>query len=360
MESYSSALLLAVLVGGVAGHGSMTQPVPRNGRDHQPFMDLSNSGCTLPDDTHHSVPDHQNSPCYDHMKWFCAADHTGPANCKSFPAPPSIPESMYSSSPHFPIDPADVKQRRPWRSAGSTVPASPCGMREGSTQDGLDLQKTLPRDIWYLGDKQPVAHSIGANHGGGYSWRLCPDADLTNTTSPEDAENCFQRYPLPFADNKSTVQWRNGSKKEIDAMTTSIGTFPAGSQWRRNPIPSTEFCAATYCNCSWLDGTDKFWKDSDCPAFQPPCDGCWGGVVDATGGKSNSGHEDFSVFDTVLVPEDWQEGDYVLQWRWDTESLPHSQVWTNCADISVKKKGSDARVSACTVSVLVPALGLIP
>jgi len=333
MDSGLAALLVGLLVRSVAGHGSMTQPIPRNGRDMQPIMDLNHSGCTLPDDIHHSVWDHQTSACYQHMMWYCATDHV---KCQSEPGPPSIPESMYTSSPGFPASGLPVALR-PWRAAGSTVPASPCGVKEGTFENGLNLQKT-PRDTWYLGVPVKVAHSIGANHGGGYSWRLCPDSSLTPSTPPEEAEKCFQQHHLPFADGESIVQWRDGSSKTIDAMTTTTGTVPTGSQWRRNPIPSTEYCAMWGCNCSWLDGP-QFWKGTDCPAFKPPCDGCWGGVVDATNGNSNSGHEDFSVFDNVFVPEDWQEGDYVLQWRWDTESLPRNQVWTNCADITVKNKG---------------------
>jgi len=57
-------------------------------------------------------------------------------------------------------------------------------------------------------------------------------------------------------------------------------------------------------------------------------------------GLDNSLHDDFSVLDNVTVPD--LEGDFVLQWRWDTESLGgYQQVWTNCADITIVAAGQD-------------------
>jgi len=339
------ALPLALLVGGVAGHGSMMKPIPRNGLDHLPRMDLSQSGCTMPHDRSHSVPEHQNSPCYDHMTWFCASDGTGGpwGPCNKPPEAPStqFPEWMYSSPPKWKPESDDVANRRPWRAPGTTVPASPCGRKQSNGVDGLSLPRTpLTEDSrWHTGTIVSVAHSIGANHGGGYSWRLCfDDGNLTSSTPPDVAEQCFQQHPLRFADDVHVVQWRNGTEVTIKATQTDIGTVPAGSQWRRNPIPSTEFCAewGPCGDCAWIKGWDAA-AHPDCPAFQPPCEGCWGGVVDATGGKSNSGDEGFSVLDKVIVPE-LPAGNYTLQWRWDTESLPHQQVWTNCADIMVVNK----------------------
>jgi len=194
-----------------------------------------------------------------------------------------------------------------------------------------------PRDVWRKGQAVSVGHSIGANHGGGYSWRLCPDS--VSLADPTAAENCFRQHPLAFADEVHTVQWRNGTKLTINATQTSSGMTPAGSQWRRNPIPSLEFCGVGVCNqCGGGPG-------AVCPAFKPPCPGCWGGVVDSQQGKGNSLHEDFSVLDRVTVPAGLPDGDYVLQWRWDTETLcGQFQVWTNCADITIQAPQQRATV----------------
>lgn len=247
---------------------------------------------------------------------------------------------MYSSPPGWYPD----SNARPWRAPGTAVPASPCGNNQvNSAQTGLMLPPT-PREIWQAGSIVNVSHSIGANHGGGYSWRLCrDDGNLTKDTPPDVGENCFRQNPLRFADERHIIRWRNGKEQEIPAMQTDIGTVPAGSQWRRNPIPATEFCDMWGCDCKWTEGWSakgEGWSDVFCPAFEPPCDGCWGAVVDAHNGKANSGHEDFSVLDYVIVPEGQPAGNYVLQWRWDTESLPGQQVWTNCADIAVENKAA--------------------
>jgi len=333
------SVLLALLVRGVSGHGAMDKPIPRNGRDTLPLMDWNQSGCTMPPhDRSHSVAEHQDSPCYRHMQWFCATgDSVPPCATPPEPASTQLPEKMYSSPPNWKPGSDDVKDRRPWRAPGTTVPASPCGHQQiNPAVDGLSLPPT-PRDRWQAGATVSVSHSIGANHGGGYSWRLCrDDGNLTTATPPDVAENCFRQNPLRFADEVHVVRWRNGTEVTIPATQTDIGTVPAGSQWRRNPIPATEFCGMWRCDCKWIEG----WEEGFCPAFQPPCEGCWGGVVDAQGGKANSGNEGFSVLDKLIVPEGQPAGNYVLQWRWDTESLPAQQVWTNCADITVDNQAN--------------------
>merc|ERR1712060_797234 len=90
---------------------------------------------------------------------------------------------------------------------------------------------------WTMGSIQQVGWSIWANHGGGYAWRLCPASDNIDDIT----EDCFRRTPLEFSDDYSIVEWINKTQVQIPAKTTSEGTTPKGSQWRRNPIPSQEF-----------------------------------------------------------------------------------------------------------------------
>ena len=50
--------------------------------------------------------------------------------------------------------------------------------------------------------------------------------------------------PLPFVGKTTTIRMDDNETQpdfEIPAMDTTIGTSPAGSAWRRNPIPA--------CNC---------------------------------------------------------------------------------------------------------------
>jgi hypothetical protein len=88
--------------------------------------------------------------------------------------------------------------------------------------------------------------SIYANHGGGYSYRLCK----SNTGDGTDVtEACFQEMPLDFATDTTEVRYVDGSRPSlmINATTTAKGTFPKGSQWRKNPIPMCNCDIGGYC-----------------------------------------------------------------------------------------------------------------
>jgi len=80
--------------------------------------------------------------------------------------------------------------------------------------------------------------SIYANHGGGYSYRICKKGGGAEAT-----EECYQQRPLDFATETTQIRYVDGSRAPffINATTTNQGTWPAGSQWRKNPIPM--------CNC---------------------------------------------------------------------------------------------------------------
>jgi hypothetical protein len=83
-------------------------------------------------------------------------------------------------------------------------------------------------DMW-------VGWAINANHGGGYSYRLCP-------SSKTATEDCFQQNILVASDSNRDKAWiqqgdNEGSRKQIPMMRTTKGTFPAGAEWTRNPIP---------------------------------------------------------------------------------------------------------------------------
>ena len=78
------------------------------------------------------------------------------------------------------------------------------------------------------------------------SYRLCkPDA------SGEITEAGCQQLPLAFATNTTEIRYHDGSRApfQIPATTTDVGTWPANSQWRKNPIPM--------CNCDLGVGCSK-------------------------------------------------------------------------------------------------------
>ena len=84
---------------------------------------------------------------------------------------------------------------------------------------------------WRAGDIVEVAWTLQANHGGGYSYRLCP---LGSTLD----EECFKKTPLNFV-GQSAFRWggRGGKVHKFNATIVTEGTSPAGSMWAMNPVP---------------------------------------------------------------------------------------------------------------------------
>merc|ERR1712050_99334 len=95
---------------------------------------------------------------------------------------------------------------------------------------GSEVLKPLPSGtVWRPGDSVEVSWGIRYNHGGGYSYRLCPaEANLT--------EECFQQTPLSFTGMPS-FRWNDGKELFFKGTYISEGTTPAGSMWAMNPIP---------------------------------------------------------------------------------------------------------------------------
>merc|ERR1719510_278131 len=103
--------------------------------------------------------------------------------------------------------------------------------------DGVDLPLSSPPTKWHVGSVVEVAWGISANHGGGYSYRLCklPDAGVGYLT-----EECFQETPLDFVGELQWVQYGQDEESRVAfvANRNTEGTYPKGSQWTKNPIPA--------------------------------------------------------------------------------------------------------------------------
>ena len=183
-----------------------------------------------------------------------------------------------------------------------------------------------------------------ANHGGGYSYRLCPASEPLT-------EDCFQRMPLEFVRTEQALLFPNGTRLPVRGIFVQDGTAPAGSTWALNPIPprclgggdSGNPCyrGQVYPNCKPCPET----AGSDCttcdnapePSFPPRCDEgnatglCSGNMGVGMGGAATG---PVAVVDTIRVPASLAAGKYVLGWRLDCEAT--AQVWSNCADVTVK------------------------
>jgi hypothetical protein len=80
-------------------------------------------------------------------------------------------------------------------------------------------------------------------------YRLCP------ANSKLD-EECFQKRPLKFV-GQGSLRWGGVGGEQIffNASDTSVGTVPAGSTWRKCPIPRGPW--------GWIYNG---------PAFEPVCE----------------------------------------------------------------------------------------
>jgi len=200
--------------------------------------------------------------------------------------------------------------------------------------------------FYQIGSEIEVGWAISANHGGGYSYRLCKVSDGVS-------EECFQRNPLKFAGNNSFILHSNGKiASEFPRRLVNVGTHPAGSEWAMDPIPGCKVCEDAQAQCG--DPLDPVPADevgggaTDAWNTQVSCYGlcCGAGSSKAHGeciagtefypglsGKTGFGKDvpEWSMMDKVIIPADLEEGAYMLGWRWDCEES--TQVWQNCADI---------------------------
>merc|ERR1712224_988180 len=122
--------------------------------------------------------------------------------------------------------------------------------------------------------------------------------------------------------------------------------------WAMDPIPGCKMCEDSYATCGApLDPVpygQPGGKVTDPWNTQVECYGaCCGAASSKASGacpegtefyEGLSGHTGFgkdipewSIGDKVIIPEDLEEGEYMLGWRWDCEES--TQVWQNCADI---------------------------
>ena len=158
----------------------------------------------------------------------------------------------------------------------------------------------------------------------------------------EITEDCFQQTPLAFASPSSTIHYEDGSKPDvkIPAIDVKEGTTPAGSAWRRNPVPACNCDSGFVCGGDSGQGVEgsqatPYEKQSDpggqCSTglqFDAPVPGLFGFWV------SNDAPKDaplsiVSIIDELKVPE--EKGEYLLSFRWDCEQYVHTQSSIACA-----------------------------
>lgn len=346
------ARFLPCLLPGVTGHGAMYEPPARNGFG----MSLLASTCP-------------GGSC----QWYNQGCEIGCAEITETQlgcGKPVEPTLLWGQDDHLLQYKEDGyggdTKYHPWRYPGNAPVKDACGVTAGGRQplgqldpppgfstgyEGKELPKLLEKTEWVAGTTVEVAWGIAANHGGGYQYRLCP-------ASEDPTEECFQKTPLEFVGEDQWLQFGNGydASQRITVKARRVGgekVVPKGSTWTMNPIPGCKDTGGrAKSSCSEptftpAPGDDKVWKYADGTAkgiFGYGGGYCFGNLTKkpsaaCTLEEYKNASFDFGVVDKVKVP-DVPEGDYVLSWRWDCEMT--KQIWTNCADVTIKKKGQSA------------------
>lgn len=254
----------------------------------------------------------------------------------------------------------DFTKYHPWRAPGKAPVSDPCGMAGGVDHEVFNAgafnttkyakqgnlgSKVLPKRPtgvqWKKGSIVTAAWQNTAEHGGGYQYRLCPASEPLT-------EECFQKTPLSFAESDfHTIVFGEPSKnRKIFARVVPSGVTGTGD-WMMNPLTyGDEHCESccdwvmppgTHCNFTCPGcGAPHHAADGACPVDCAHYSGLPHGGADSKYWPNQLGGIDthsFAVQDSLVVPATIPAGDYVLGWRWDCEAT--SQVWSNCADISI-------------------------
>jgi hypothetical protein len=197
--AFSGRLLVALcLVSGTSAHGFMTLPSSR--QPGAPGLNLN-------------FTDHANA-------WYTK---TGPLLVNATICDRALlTMAMAADGVGIVCGKSDGTKTHPWRAPGAVAIQSPCGNKVTRGPGGETLPPTA-RSVWQAGTAVEVAMAATNNHGGGYSYRLCPSDSKTT-------EACFQKHHLNFADNIHTVRFANGSSLQIPARRTT--STPGNRMWK--------------------------------------------------------------------------------------------------------------------------------
>jgi len=273
-----------------------------------------------------------------------------------------------SWDPHGQSSHGDFTKYNPWRAPGHAPVVDPCGVASGmtnpssyatipagyeATAKGTEVLPEGPKTYWKAGATAEVAWALSAQHGGGYSYRLCPkDSQIT--------EECFQSNHLSFANSNHTIKYHDGSHSDFQIPTTTY-VAPDGKQWRRNPIPGCacdiglEGCGGKEAEVSAHGHVGGNVDTTVYPIHGSATPYCHAGTMfepgwlddGASAGFLVGGSNHYSIFDEIHVPN--KAGEYMLSWRWDCEQT--DQVWNSCADIVI----TDGPIPSTTTAATTPA-----
>merc|ERR1712232_1502325 len=85
---------------------------------------------------------------------------------------------------------------------------------------------------WVIGGEAEITWQVENNHGGGYSFRLCPVGEPLT-------EEGFQKHQLEFVTDKQGIVFKDGRVEPVKGTFLTEGTYPEGSMWATLPVPET-------------------------------------------------------------------------------------------------------------------------
>merc|ERR1712146_62955 len=120
----------------------------------------------------------------------------------------------------------------------------------------------------------------------------------------------------------------------FDKIPIEDNQFYGGNEWWKQEMCAQKCSGANFMQCP--PGMSNF----DEPASG--ISGYLGNFLYMNEGSIGAEGFPFSIMDEVKVPSHFEEGEYLLSWRWDCEQSP--QIWQQCADIRLVKKSSEISV----------------
>lgn len=283
----------------------------------------------------------------------------------------------------------DYAKYNPWRAPGHAIPLNGCGIASGFKTGGFEryakggkktfYQSDVPNGYqagdhgtkvapvksltttWTPGGIAEVMFGIDVNHGGGYQYRLCPK-------SPSDVtEECFQANPLSFATKKHIIRYSDGSRVdfEIDAVDVTEGVKPAGSTWRRFPVPTCNCDLGTGCTASQYDSSNRAYSsdaaEGECKTglqFPKSWDegfGYYGPNKKDNGKDSTSDGKDSTsdvkkpadrINDKCLTNKDEEACKKVKECKWTEFTGKGTYCWGANADVKGKNRRLDGHLAS--------------
>ena len=147
-------------------------------------------------------------------------------------------------------------------------------------------------------------------------------SDTGKSGAGSKSSTCYEGFKTETACNsENECIWKNDKGGYCYEKDTSSNT--------KKQTGNVDSCNA-YKDKSTCDGKSEcLWYASKSQCYKPNA----ASSKDGFGGNKAKDNElqNWNIADEVFAPA--EDGEYILQWRWDNEQTP--QIWTTCADIVV-------------------------